>query len=565
MEKMGKSFIRKIILMMGALLLLNAAILGMVWGYSNNVLEENVDAEVSHLLNVYAGALENSLAASDMNLLNIAQEQSSLEELSSPSDTNRYYAAVHLLELVKRLRSNNDGVDMLLAAGNYEDSVSDASARMKLTQRDEIISFMEQRREERKTGGRAPTGTSGWVLQQVGDTLYLTRIYDTQEYSVSAWVKTESLAAAVRKLEEDGERYLFLTDSEGNCIGEVSAGSMSGPAEDKKQSRQWSRPVGTSGMELVCLVEKTDIYGQMPLISALSLAVIFGMMGLLCWLLLYLRQEIFQPIRELMETISWIRLGDYRHRIVSRCKNKEFIALNQAFNSMMDTIVQLRIREYEKQIRLSEAELKYFQMQIRPHFFLNAMATIHSMSFENRNEDIRAFIAALSKNVRYMFKAGLHTVPLKEEWEHLENYFEMQELLYPGCVFYFIEKRPEAENWRIPQMILHTFMENKYKHSVRAGELLSVYVDAQEVTWKEKRALQITIEDDGAAFPEEIVTPNRQSALKADGSGVGLLNVEKTLEIMYGEKGLLCLENAEEGGTRITLVILEHTILEDRV
>lgn len=565
MERMGKSFIHKIVFVMGVLLLLNTIIFGTVWGYSNNVLEKNMDAEVSHLLNVYAGALENSLAASDMNLLNIAQEQSSLEELSNPDDAKRYYAAVHILDLVKRLRSNNDGVDMLLAAGNYADSVSDASARMKLTQRDEIISYMKKVRDERKNGGRIPTGTSGWVLRQVGETLYLVRTYDTQDYSVSAWVKMESLEEMIRRLEENTGRHLFFTDREGKCIGKVEAGSEYTFEECAKRSGRWSQPVGKSGISLVCFAERADICDQMPLIPALSLVVILGMMGLLCWLLFYLRKEIFQPMRELMQTISWIRLGDYRHRIADRCKNKEFMALNQAFNSMMDTIMSLKIREYEKQIRLYETELKYFQMQIRPHFFLNAMATIHSMSFENRNEDIRAFIEALSKNIRYMFKAGLHTVPLKEEWAHLEHYFEMQELLYPGCVFYFIEKNPMVENWQIPQMILHTFMENKYKHSVRAGELLSVYIGAEEIRWNGKRALQITIEDDGAPFPEEMLGRQRQSTLREDGSGVGLSNVEKTMEIMYGERELLCLENPEEGGSKISLVILEHTVLEEGI
>ena len=46
---------------------------------------------------------------------------------------------------------------------------------------------------------------------------------------------------------------------------------------------------------------------------------------------------------------------------------------------------------------------------------------------------------ALSRNIRYMFKSGLHTVPVEEEIRHIENYFEMQECKYPGCIFHFID------------------------------------------------------------------------------------------------------------------------------
>ena len=53
---------------------------------------------------------------------------------------------------------------MLLASGNYDDSVSDANKSLSLTQRDEIIAFMKEKRAERKLGEKVPTGTKGWFF-----------------------------------------------------------------------------------------------------------------------------------------------------------------------------------------------------------------------------------------------------------------------------------------------------------------------------------------------------------------------------------------------------------------
>lgn len=560
-KKIENSFIRRIVWMMAGLLLLDVLILGAVWKYSNSVLERNMDEDITHLLNIYATALETVLDNTDANLITLARERGSLEELSNPDDANRYYASMRIAEKIQSLCSYNDGVDMLLAIGNYANDVSDASGRMTVFQRDEIIDFMEEKREKRRLEGKLPTGTSGYVQEEVGTTQYLLRTYDTQTYSISAWIQVETLISMLRKMDRSSGRHIFLLNGEGKCIGAILEKDAEKFEDQQNGGRTWKSEIGRGGLTLVCCVETSDLYGQISLIPITTLLVIVVTILLLFRLFQYMSREIFAPIRNLMQAISYVQEGNFQHRVENHCKNKEFSSLNAAFNSMLDTIVGLRIQEYEKQLQLHETELKYFQLQIRPHFFLNALATIHSMTFENRFVEIRAFISALSKNIRYMFKAGLHTVALKEEWNHLEHYFEMQELLYPGCVFYFIERRAEYENWKIPQMLLHIFIENKYKYGLKEGELLSVYISAEHVVHNGKRTLKIRIEDDGKPFPEEIVGKEYQNAVREDGGGVGFYNAEKTLEIMYGDRDLLAVENREEGGTRISILIPEDTVL----
>lgn len=561
MKKTGNSLIHRIIWMMAGLLLLDVAALGAVWKYSNSVLEKNMNEDISHLLNIYAGTLKNALDSTDDNLIAVARERGSLEELSNANEASRYYASMNVAERIQSLCSYNDSVDMLLAIGNYANDISDASSRMNIFQREEIVAYMEKKREKRKLEGQLPTGTSGYIQEKVGDTQYLFRTYDTQTYSISAWIQVETLTALLREMDRDSGRHIFLLNEEEACIGNVLEADAGKIGVYQADCRVWKSEIGAGGLSLVCFVQPSDIYGQISLIPLTTLTVILGTILLLALLFRYMSHEIFAPVRNLMEAISYVQEGNFQHRVESRCRNKEFVSLNVAFNSMLDTIVGLRIQEYEKQLQLQETELKYFQLQIRPHFFLNALATIHSMTFENRLAQIRDFISALSKNIRYMFKAGLHTVPLEKEWEHLEHYFEMQELLYPGCVFYFIERNREYEKWQVPQMLLHIFIENKYKYGLKEGALLSVYISAACVCRGGRDMLRIQIEDDGKAFPEEIVRKEYRSVLREDGSGVGFYNAEKTLEIMYGESDLIAIENRREGGTRICIWIPERTVL----
>lgn len=279
MEKTKNSLIQKIVFIMFGLLLLSAMLFGTMCYYSYLTIEKNTDEEIEHLLSVYASSLEHSLNSNDMNLLTIAQEQSSLEKLSNEDEAKRYFAAVHLMDLVKRLRSNNDSVDMLLATGNLGNSLSDTSARMKLAQRDEIIAFMNQNREERKNGEEVPTGTKGWILQEVGETLYLTRTYDTLDYSVSAWIKLDSLSEKIRELEENSKRHLFFADSYGKCIGSVI------PEDNyekwKQEGKQWSCFIGEVGLQIVCFEDNENTFEKVSLIQEIVLLSISSMLAIL--------------------------------------------------------------------------------------------------------------------------------------------------------------------------------------------------------------------------------------------------------------------------------------------
>lgn len=552
MWQKNNSLIAKIMLFMSGLLVLSGIILLTLLRYTGDVLAENRQKEIGHLLNIYETSLEYGLNSTDNNLLSIAQEQKSLEELSNAEEARRYYAATDLLDIIKRLRSNNDTVDMLIAIGNYENDVSDASARLTVKDRDAIIAYMNDRRAERKDGEKMPTGTQGWTVVTVGKEQYLLRSYDTQDYSAAAWIKADTFLDQVLRLEHDTNRILALEDKEGVRIaGEAYEGT--------KSMEVWRKEIGKYHLILVCTVEGNTIYEQIPLLPVAILSIVLLMIGLLAWLYWYVRREIFQPIRALMYTIEYIQNGDYRHRVETRCENREFSVLNAAFNTMLDTIVELRISEYERQLCQKEAEIKYFQMQIKPHFFLNAIATIHSMSFDNRGEEIRAYIAALSDNIRYMFKAGLHTVPIAEELDHLEKYLEMQEILYPGCVFCYIDRPQELMEWQIPQMILHTFLENKYKHTVKVGNILSIYIAVKEIQRQGQKALEVTIEDDGEMFPENVIQ-KKWEINDQNGHGVGLYNVARTMEIMYGMPDLLKFDNIS-GGTKITICFPEKPII----
>lgn len=109
---------------------------------------------------------------------------------------------------------------------------------------------------------------------------------------------------------------------------------------------------------------------------------------------------------------------------------------------------------------------------------------------------------------------------LQEEVTHVENYFEMQELKYPGCVFYYIDINPEVREWKIPQMIIHTIIENEYKYAVNINQMLTILIKASKADVNGEEMLYVEVEDDGAGYPKEVLQffENQENTISKTGS-----------------------------------------------
>ena len=82
---------------------------------------------------------------------------------------------------------------------------------------------------------------------------------------------------------------------------------------------------------------------------------------------------------------------------------------------MTSQIEQLRIAHYEETIRKQKAELRFYQTQIRPHFILNCLTTIHNLALSGETQKLTAFTTAFSGFARGMFSTDFAPVTVADE------------------------------------------------------------------------------------------------------------------------------------------------------
>ncbi|MGN6711612.1 sensor histidine kinase [Anaerocolumna jejuensis] len=558
------------IILFTALLLI---LLIIVWEHSRSVMKNNTIDATKRTLSIFINNMENVLANSDRSLRITMNSSEDIYSLGSDKEATHYYAAVRLREVLDNVQLNNQNVDVLVIYNGEQDIyLSAESTKINYKNKIAVKEFVKNIANDNVKEAYS------WEIVKIGSYNYFARIFEKEHQVLASFIKVDNFMKEVRNTKYISNQYYALINNDGSIAGsagqKVPDSLMERLPLDKEVSYSMDKkylivtmPFFDEAFHMACFIRVQDIYGKMQFIQYCIFALIILSIAFIVKFAYYVNQGIFHPIKDLLKAMNAVEQGEYDYRISNQYKSKEFDKVTNSFNSMIEEIVKLKIETYEEKIQLQEAELRYVHLQIKPHFFLNAMTTIHSMSYQNRNEDIRAYIDALSKNVRYIFRAGLYTVTIKEEISHIEDYFQMQNLLYPDCVFYYIDAEEEAKEWKIPQLLLHTFIENEFKHAVSLNKLLSIFIRIQMTEQGGRRVAHITIEDDGTGFPDTILDEINTDYLtmKKSGHGVGLWNVKKTMELLYKRTDLLKISNNEIQGAKIEIWLPEETFTEGRM
>ena len=542
--------VKRVILYMAVLIVLLVAVLATYAFTSYAVLSDDLTQETAGILQVYGSTLRSRLTQMDGVLQNLLlQNYNNLQLLKSSSETSRFYALQDIHNYISDVSLNDNGVGALVVADVDYGLCVDAQA-YSVTYWDRYA--MRQFTIDSARQGDIP---KTWQFVTLNGQPYLCKLYVYNGRAAAAFTATDDFLANV-PVGGDLPQTLVLTDGAG-VIADFSGDALTADQIGRSLSdvpalgAQTATYALADGQVLLHLrIQSVIVWNQTRILMAVSLAVIVVTLLLGALIVRYVSREMVGPLNRMTEAMRRTDGGTHMLRIQDEYGTQEFTQLRDTFNRLMDVIVHLKIESYEKRIAMHEMELKSIRLQLKPHFFLNAITTISSLSSQGRDDEIRTYVDALSRNIRYMFKSGLHTVPIEEEIRHVENYFEMQECKYPGCLFHFIDMPQELRGWLVPQMLVQTFVENEFKYAVSMDSVLTLLIHVSKETYQEQEMLLIRIEDDGKGYPEDVLRYMNGDAPHPDNDGerVGLWGVKRMMELMYERTDLIELRNVEPHG-----------------
>ena len=184
-----------------------------------------------------------------------------------------------------------------------------------------------------------------------------------------------------------------------------------------------------------------------------------------------------------------------------------------------------RLAELERQNL--EQQLEYLRYQINPHFFMNTLNNIHAL-VDIDPEKAKDTILELSKMMRFvLYEGNKQSVPLSRELDFVRHYVALMQLRYTDKVSIAIHLPTEVPDRQIPPLILITFIENAFKHGISYQHKSSVEV-------------KVIIEHEELHF---VCNNTKAEKSNEEKGGVGLVNVRKRLDLLYGNDYVLNIHN----------------------
>jgi LytS/YehU family sensor histidine kinase len=171
-----------------------------------------------------------------------------------------------------------------------------------------------------------------------------------------------------------------------------------------------------------------------------------------------------------------------------------------------------------------QTELNSLKQQVNPHFLFNSLNSIYSLA-NRQSEKTTEAVLKLSDMLRYMiYDAEKSTVPLKQEFDGLKNFIELQKLRLTDKTKLNINIQENPDDYMIEPLLLLPVVENAFKFGSDNLHKSNINVEA-------------SVEEGMLFFAcSNTVIPGLKEQKSKDPSGIGLRNVRRRLELLYPGK-----------------------------
>lgn len=256
---------------------------------------------------------------------------------------------------------------------------------------------------------------------------------------------------------------------------------------------------------------------------------------------------VLTPLRNLIEHHFIASSLEFRDRFFNGRSRRGTALFSELFIAAVASLLRLAVSNEEKQSKMValenlhlQTELRFLKAQMNPHFLFNTINNIYSLTLL-KSDKASAALMKLSGLLRYLLYESSGKVTLLQEMEALRAYVELFQLRFEQKLA--IELTNEVTQVvEMESLLLIPLLENALKHSaIGVQQAATVFM---KLWMPEKNRLVISVNNTKANPP-----------VLQDAGGIGLVNIQKRLQLVYPLKHTLIIEENDRSFS-ITLSIL---------
>ena len=292
------------------------------------------------------------------------------------------------------------------------------------------------------------------------------------------------------------------------------------------------------------------------------------------------------PLGKLSEAAERVAGGDFSVDVPKSRQADEVGVVTNAFHKMLGSIrtyiesqraslekeAQMKENELSMEAHLKEAQLKFLQAQINPHFLFNSLNAGSQLAMMEGADRTELFLSRMAQFFRYNVKKTGGDAALSEEIASVDNYIYILNVRFSGDIHYEkqIDETVDLEQMRMPSMILQPIVENAIQHGIHDDHengIVTLAVDPVPENENESGTdcVRITVSDNGtgmirkqieAIMDRRGIEAHSPDEEEKDSTGIAMENVISRLELYYNRKNLFSIWSDGPGtGTEVTVLL----------
>ena len=247
--------------------------------------------------------------------------------------------------------------------------------------------------------------------------------------------------------------------------------------------------------------------------------------------------------------------------IVTRSFNQMLESIRQNIEQLKDSMerqAQMKERELLMETHLKEAQLKYLQAQINPHFLFNTLQTLQfQVQSGASSEESVTILEYLSDILKYALADATETISLREELLYLKKYVAIQKFRFGEKFIIYYEVDEELMDLRVFRLMLQPLVENSILHGVRYKEDRG-YIKVQIFCRGGKVYFRVV--DNGVGMDKAETKRLRDSMKEINVHHIGLANVNSRLKLHFGDESGIRIRSKKGMGCVMEFCLPESAV-----
>jgi len=370
----------------------------------------------------------------------------------------------------------------------------------------------------------------------------------------------------------ENQGYAFILDADGNIVyhpqqqqlynelqtenislimGTDSDTVLSGKGSGEKLY-SISRSEKT-GWTVVDCVRVEELLRKSNKAQSLYVLVAMGLIVVALFFSRFISRSITQPIQQLCDSMERVQEGDFSVSDIVVDSVNEIGSLTRSFNVMTHRIQELMEQNIREQEAKRKSELKALQSQINPHFLYNTLDSIIWMAEGKKNEEVVLMTAALARLLRQSISNEDEVVSIGQEVEYARGYLTIQKMRYKDKMEFQIDVDPSILHIPLIKLVLQPVIENAIYHGLKYKESKGLL---QVKGFLKNGNAVIQVIDNGVGMDSETLAHiYDKHKVNYQSNGVGVYNVQKRLQLYYGNEYGITYESEKGRGTTATITI----------